>query len=219
MTDQPVTAQCPACQAALKKVPQRKTKCPACGQFMFVKTLPTTRARVLVTEARALAIEAEWSSYLARERWVAELSTCGLTAQDYDREMADTTRSATESIYRLFDQALALNRGDWHMLSTIYHRLAFFAYESGGEFKPYLSQAAQMRLNEYRARGSRTVKILTSGQEACAACQSLHDKVYSIDEALAKMPIPCDRCTTWDSGFCRCQYVSVTARQASGPRD
>jgi len=52
-------AQCPNCQGVLKKVPGAKTKCPLCAEFMFVRTNPHTRERVVVTEAQAEEIDDE----------------------------------------------------------------------------------------------------------------------------------------------------------------
>jgi hypothetical protein len=52
-------AVCPNCSAQLKKVPGSKTKCPFCSKFMFVRTEPHTRTRVIVTEAGAEEIDDE----------------------------------------------------------------------------------------------------------------------------------------------------------------
>ena len=52
-------AKCPNCQGALKKVPGSKTKCPLCGEFMFIRTDPHTRTRVVVTEAGAEHLDDE----------------------------------------------------------------------------------------------------------------------------------------------------------------
>jgi DNA-directed RNA polymerase subunit RPC12/RpoP len=52
---------CPACDNGLSKIPGRKTKCPHCGKFIFVRTSPKTNKRVLVTEAQAAEIDAEYA--------------------------------------------------------------------------------------------------------------------------------------------------------------
>lgn len=54
-------AACPSCGGVLKKVPGAKTKCPHCGEFMFVRTDPTSNSRVVVTAEQAEAIEDEWA--------------------------------------------------------------------------------------------------------------------------------------------------------------
>lgn len=59
---------CPNCGSELKKVPVRKTRCPHCRQFMFVRTRPTDRARVIVSEEESKRIDFEWDQlYEARD--------------------------------------------------------------------------------------------------------------------------------------------------------
>ncbi len=53
------TAECPYCNSALKKVPGAKTKCPHCGEYMYVRTDPDNIRRV-VTEAEADEIDELW---------------------------------------------------------------------------------------------------------------------------------------------------------------
>jgi len=52
---------CPYCSKRLTKRPQRKAKCPYCGEFILVRTRPTDRKRVLVTESQAKEIETQWN--------------------------------------------------------------------------------------------------------------------------------------------------------------
>lgn len=54
-------AECPYCRKALSKIPGAKTKCPHCGEFIFVRTWPKDNARVVVVKAEADKIDEEWS--------------------------------------------------------------------------------------------------------------------------------------------------------------
>lgn len=54
-------AECPYCKGALKKTPGAKTKCPHCGQFMYVCTSPTDNTRKVVTRVEADRIEEDWA--------------------------------------------------------------------------------------------------------------------------------------------------------------
>lgn len=56
----PEEAKCPACHRKLKKMPSRKTKCPHCEQFIYVRTRPQDRKKVLATEEEAEKIEEDW---------------------------------------------------------------------------------------------------------------------------------------------------------------
>lgn len=66
-------AECPYCHKPLSKTPGRKTKCPHCGEFMFVRTRPKDNARVVVTAEEADKIDEEWSIVTgSHEAFVAE---------------------------------------------------------------------------------------------------------------------------------------------------
>jgi DNA-directed RNA polymerase subunit RPC12/RpoP len=68
--------RCPYCSAELDKMPGRKKKCPACEHYIYVRTRPSDRQRVLVTEIQAAEIEAQWaarSSSLNARRFVDDL--------------------------------------------------------------------------------------------------------------------------------------------------
>jgi DNA-directed RNA polymerase subunit RPC12/RpoP len=54
---------CPNCGVALAKRPGSKTRCQHCGGFIFVRTRPFDRQRVLLTEAEVNIVEAEWTQY------------------------------------------------------------------------------------------------------------------------------------------------------------
>lgn len=52
---------CPSCGGALLKMPQRKTKCKHCGEFMYVRSSPVESRKSLVTQRQADAIDAAWT--------------------------------------------------------------------------------------------------------------------------------------------------------------
>jgi len=54
---------CPHCGQILNKRPERKAACPHCKQFIFVRTRPIDRQRVLVTEEEANLLENEWANF------------------------------------------------------------------------------------------------------------------------------------------------------------
>jgi DNA-directed RNA polymerase subunit RPC12/RpoP/phage FluMu protein Com len=54
---------CPNCGAALQKEPKRKIACPTCKKPIYVKSRPTDRKKVLVTQEQADEIEEEWTVF------------------------------------------------------------------------------------------------------------------------------------------------------------
>ena len=61
-------AECPYCKNGLKKVPSAKTKCPACKEFMYVRTR-VDGVRAVVTKLRSEEIEKDWR----RRTWLEEI--------------------------------------------------------------------------------------------------------------------------------------------------
>jgi hypothetical protein len=82
-----------------------------------------------------------------------------------------------------------------------------------------LNVARAAALQQARRAGTATHVQTVAGPGACAACQQLAGRVFSLTEALAKPPLPCAACTTtphagW-APVCRCSYRLVDG-QARG---
>lgn len=60
---------CPYCKEELKSIPSRKKKCPYCGEYIYVRTRPVDRKKVLITEKQRGAIERQWSKYYEEKEW------------------------------------------------------------------------------------------------------------------------------------------------------
>ena len=52
---------CPYCFSDLLKFPGRKKKCPKCGQFIFVRTRPCDKKKILIKEDQIIRIDELWS--------------------------------------------------------------------------------------------------------------------------------------------------------------
>lgn len=219
MSTEQSAAVCPYCGSTLKKLPQRKAKCPFCGNFMYVRTLPTTRKRVVVTESHAKSTDNEWANLQGRQKWLQSLSSYGISETDYEREKGQLSKKFgheakdRDVIWSLFNRLITTKR-DLHILKMIHYEMALFLDEENRDFKPLLEQAAKMDLLYYKQLNVLKVEILSAGAgNSCEACQKQHGKVYTIEEALRLMPIPYKDCTrTLNSerkGFCRCKYVAA----------
>lgn len=58
-----INSICPYCATELTKRPSKKSKCPNCGQYIYVRTRPIDRHRVLVTLKQAEEIESQWANF------------------------------------------------------------------------------------------------------------------------------------------------------------
>lgn len=54
-------ANCPYCHVKLEKKPGRKKQCPHCGNFIYVRTRPQDREKVLLREDELVVLEEQWS--------------------------------------------------------------------------------------------------------------------------------------------------------------
>ena len=54
------TANCPYCGRDLDEIPHRKTRCPHCGEFMYIRTRPSDKKRILVREENIEELVSKW---------------------------------------------------------------------------------------------------------------------------------------------------------------
>jgi hypothetical protein len=212
-------SNCPYCQASLAKRPQRKSKCRSCGKPIFVKTLPSTRERVLVTEDQAQAIEAEWTAIYHSSAIEGLALHYHLDVDVFRaRRAARSDLSDHDIIWGMFNEDLQslMKQGDLHGLSCRYYEMALFAGGEDRDFTQLLEACHKMSLSALKATGGvEKVQIMTCGSDSCEACQNLDGKTLTIDEALHTMPLPCKGCTMnvvgTRPGFCRCLYTAVVS--------
>lgn len=209
-------AVCPYCKKALDKVPQRKKKCPFCKNFIYVRTSPSTRKRVLVTEDEAKKIELEWEKVHSVARSLSALEQYGITEREFNARKNKLSRKLgreandRDVVWSIFNELITKTR-DLQKLKTIYYEMALFLNEKGRDAFKLLQQSAKMGLMHLRQEGVvKKVSISTARENSCEACQKLEGKVYTVERALKEMPIPCRDCTyelySDKVGFCRCMY-------------
>ncbi|MBL7075672.1 hypothetical protein ISS37_10600 [candidate division KSB1 bacterium] len=211
---------CPYCKKILEQRPQRKKKCPFCKNFIYTRRLPPNYEIVLVTEDEAKKIDLEKEKFFFRQRWLDTLKQYGITERIFNiRKDELSQRNQKEAndrdvFWSLFNEINqeAMKTGDFQTLKTIYYSMAMFLNEEGKECFDLLQQSAKMELLVIKRRGViKKVQIITAGHNSCSNCRKSENKIFSIDEALEKMPIPCKECTTTlydeNKGFCRCRYI------------
>jgi hypothetical protein len=106
-TEQPLLgltdAVCPYCEASLQKKPGRKKKCPHCSNFIYVRTRPQDKAKVLLREDQLLAMEEQWSiANGTHEHFVAQQSRL---------------KSVTDQLRTRFGREPSANDVQWSMLN------------------------------------------------------------------------------------------------------
>lgn len=209
---EPIGAVCPYCKKTLDKTPKRRTKCPHCGEYIFVRSGQDLFASILLTEQDARVVD-----HFHRLEGIA---TFGVDRDDFFRERERLTRqfgkkpSSSDVLWSLYNTVISrlADIGEFHP-SFLYFLMAHFLYDEGREFRHLLQQSIEMQLTEYReSRVADKVRILTGRDGSCEACRQLEGRVFTLDEAFELMPIPCKDCTfelhPGKPGWCRCQYLS-----------
>lgn len=203
-----VKPRCPYCSGELEKDPTRKTKCPHCSQYIFV------RRGKLLTEQQAQ--QADEDSKI--ERWIASLETFGGS-----RRMFDDTRKRLSKSYGFeapprdavwgVMNALVAKQADSRDLERLYFLMGVFVKEEGKDPAPYIQEA--MRVKEAAIRQEVTkykndrsyskgrITIQTCNDEnVCKICRKAASHTYKVDEFVKKLPIPAlcespDGCRCW----------------------
>ncbi len=89
----PSVPKCPSCKAPLAKMPQRKTKCKTCGEFIFIKDTPRNRTKRLMTPTQAEAAERAWEDHQAKKM---QREAATLYKQHLSRLTADLKKYAAQ---------------------------------------------------------------------------------------------------------------------------
>lgn len=58
-----IDAICPSCNCKLDEKPERKKKCPQCGNFIYVRSRPLDRKRVLISDKQIEQLDYQWQIY------------------------------------------------------------------------------------------------------------------------------------------------------------
>lgn len=100
---------------------------------------------------------------------------------------------------------------DFHKKKMGHYKKALILSEKGKDPFKQLILSSKMELLSLKERGIKEVRILSTG--GCASCKKQNGKIYSIDEAIKKMPLPNKNCSfhlypeNRNYSSCRCTYV------------
>ena len=190
--------RCPYCSEALEKKPSRKTKCPHCGNAIYVQ-----KGRLLTEK------EQQRENFVST--WVRKLQNSGFdfTAEDFESE--------ERALQRQFGRTGSWNDVIWGVLNrlsaeaeehvdrmSIYMLMADVLVADGKDSSEFRALAAKEQL---AGIASERVEVRTvNDEQVCENCRRLDGQVFTIEEALSELPVP-HRCTS--PRGCRCYYVPV----------
>ena len=201
------SACCPHCGVTLDPVPRGKKKCPSCRNDIYVKTDPRSQRTLLVKQEDALRLDALRKEAAAGMRAVRKMN---LEKEFEEAERKAPQNQTTRSIvWALLNdrKQKAARSSDRQTMSSVSLAQARLLYELGEDYFALLQVSMKEELQHALATGVvRRAQIVTSRDDrVCEKCKSLDRKVFTIGEAMDKMPLPvkCDS----EEGWCRCAYV------------
>jgi hypothetical protein len=178
---------CPSCRARLEKVPQRKTKCKACGDFIYNKYTPDDPTRRLMNQAQADAAEAAWAWHSARAAVLQIANAHGIeeakavaALHAADGDLKRATRSLFHRSAMLGDRDAVLQ-----MMSS----------SEGEDRERWQMLLIEMNLAKLASQGIRSAQLSSGGAKdrLCPVCRALDQTIISV-HAGARAVIP-ENCT------------------------
>lgn len=202
--------KCPYCNHMFDTLPKRKTRCPKCKNDVYVRTKQTLFDTSILTKDDALVAD------LFKELFESRNINKNLFLNKR-KELSKSLNRDVDSVQTIMaicnDLILELiEEENYHEIKMIYYSMALFqnrrgmpTYDLRREGVKY--ELLHMQKNEY----VKYVKITESNiEKTCENCKRLNGKVFSLEEALQTMPIPCKECTFHlfdkNHGFCACYY-------------
>lgn len=200
---------CPNCGVTLDRAPQRKTKCKACKQSIFVKYTPDNRTKRLMTAEQAAHAEAQWEARGMDQR-ITEFCRMWGTDEHLFRIGVCESGGNLDSLMAVELRFLLATSSDLQQRAMAAWALARHEGRCGGEFIPILREHARLTLMRLPRGVIERVRIRAGN---CARGQEISGRILSIDQALAEMPIPHPQCEVkardGRPGYCGCSYDAV----------
>lgn len=147
------------------------------------------------------------------------VSQYGINQEEYDQIRKGLTTafkcepSPNDVVWSLFQKLIIKfsQQNDFSELSQLYYGMAIFLNEEGKDSFQSAKESRKCELYSYKKIGlMKNVEILCAF-DCCESCKNLSGKLFSINEALEKMPIPVKKCSrplnNNKLGFCRCIFI------------
>ncbi len=209
--------RCPNCFGILERKPLKKERCPLCDRLIFVKTLPLTSKRTLMTETDAGKIDEEWRQVEEEQACIDIAKGVGISRDALVERQGELRRLMGKpallrgAFISLMNEKIvqSIKQEQWDHLSKLYFAQTIFFRKSKEEFLSAILKARNANLKEYKARGIRKVEILGSERSSCGACEAFKGKVFSLADMMKTTPLPLRECEN-PIGYCRCFYAPVT---------
>lgn len=217
-------AICPYCKTVLNKFPLRKTKCPHCKKYIFIRKLLDSKNKTLLTEEQAQEIDIEREKEYLKYKGFHHLESYGITKDEFIKRKKEhylkfgIENNNDDVVWSFFNELLIKNANDADKLRMIYYTMAELLHQEGKDNFKLLQLSAKATLDSLQLRNQSSNLVfnfeIMGCRDSCDNCKKMDGKIISIEEAYL-LPVPCRECTH-SIGFCRCTYSSTPIRDSDG---
>ena len=188
--------RCPYCDAELTRAPRRKSRCPNCGNSVFVRSKQSYFSSAWLTKEQAAVVDA-LNAIPGMD--VDNFRSIGRILDNRRRPW--TPMNIVEFVCC---ELVPQSRVDYTQVQHTYHIMALLRKTLSQNYLELLEQRTHLDLLNLQERGLDVVYIYTRQDNACNACSSLQMKAISLSSALSSPPLPVLECT--GQPFCMCRF-------------
>lgn len=194
---------CPYCGHKYEKFPSSKSKCPACGEQVIMRSREKIKRLMTADQAAAYDQEKKERAHLNKMRNYISMARLDPDELQIVREqvMEDSGRevSVEDAVMRIIGSSLreAKRRKDYEAATWICFARTHFLRDNDCEFFPSLQEWHQMRLMDKQKEALRNreeTKLIVSAGCKCSECAKVNGRILSIPEAIREMPLPVKGC-------------------------
>ena len=194
---------CPYCGHKYEKFPSSKSKCPACGEQVIMRSREKIKRLMTADQAAAYDQEKKERAHLNKMRNYISMARLDPDKLQIVREqmMDDSGKqvSAEDAVVRIIESSLreAKRKKDYEAATWICFARTHFLRDNDREFFPSLQEWRRMQLMEKKQQADRDKygwDLMVSTGCKCSECKKVDGRVLSIEEALRDLPLPVKGC-------------------------
>jgi rubrerythrin len=208
--------KCPYCNSLIEKELKGKFKCPSCKEEIYLERKEGKIIK-LITKSDYEALQLRKKEQSAKNKYFRFFDSLEIPKGYLEKRRTEWIRKTNltlnydDLIWSISNEILLeyAKQKKFQEMSDLYLSMAHLQKECNKEFFYLLQEARKMELYGIKKelKGFKyKVVIVATYNRYCKDCQEQDGKMFTMEEALKKMPIPVKNCT--NEGFCMCCYAA-----------
>lgn len=208
---------CPYCNVLIDELPKRKKKCQNCEGYYYPNKRDSDHN--LISEEEYKKNKENEKKARFRDKWVFELSRYGISEKaynDYKKKYSEKIKfseNENDVIWSMFNKLITQNSTNFDILKNIYLSMFHYLREERKDGFKLLQLSHDCGLRDALNHNLNLNAVIIAAKDSCDNCKKLDGKIFTIQEALEKKPLPHKDCS---NSFCRCLYGFEPIRDKNG---